>query len=77
VRAGRDRAARHELAALVDLVDLVEEHLGVAKMSAKVEFAQHTGDDMHHPFMGASTVTRTRPTPCRRPNTREGPMAGS
>ncbi|WP_142157913.1 hypothetical protein [Cellulomonas sp. SLBN-39] len=50
VRAGRDRAVRHELAAA--LVDLVEEHTGVVKMNAKVEFTQHTGDEMYHPLLG-------------------------
>lgn len=50
VRAGRDRATRHELAAA--LVNLVEEHTGAAKMNAKVEFTQYTGDEMYHPFLG-------------------------
>lgn len=49
-RAGRDRATRHELAAT--LVGLVAEHTGVSEMNAKVEFTQHTGDEMHHPFLG-------------------------
>ena len=49
VRAGRDRATRHGLAAA--LADLVEEDTGAAKMNAKVEFTQYTGDE-YHPILG-------------------------
>ena len=50
VRAGRDRATRHDLASR--LVDLVAAHTGVNKDDVKVEFTQHTGDEMFHPSLG-------------------------
>lgn len=50
VRAGRDRATRDRLAR--DLIDLVAEHAPVSRMDMKVEFTQHSGDEMFHPFLG-------------------------
>ncbi|HWK25429.1 MAG TPA: hypothetical protein VNS09_02645 [Solirubrobacter sp.] len=50
VRAGRDRATRHDLAA--SMVDLVAARTGVAAIDVKVEFTQHSGDEMFHPFLG-------------------------
>ena len=50
VRAGRDRETRHRLAAFA--VDLIAARTGVAAMDVKVEFTQHTGDEMFHPFLG-------------------------
>lgn len=50
VRAGRDRATRERLARR--LIDLVAEHGAVDPAHIKVEFTQHSGDEMFHPFLG-------------------------
>ncbi len=50
VRAGRDCQTRHELAAR--LVELVAGRTGVPRTDVKVEFTQHSGDEMFHPFLG-------------------------
>lgn len=50
VRAGRDRSTREQLAR--QLVDLVAEYSPVSRMDIKVEFTQHSGDEMFHPFLG-------------------------
>ena len=50
IRAGRNRSTRHQLAAR--LIELVAEHAHIAALDVKVEFTQHTGDEMFHPFLG-------------------------
>lgn len=50
VRAGRNRATRHNLASR--LIDLIPAHTGVGANDVKVEFTQHSGDEMFHPFLG-------------------------
>ena len=50
VRAGRDRTTRHRLASR--LIDLITARTGVSREDIKVEFTQHTGDEMFHPFLG-------------------------
>lgn len=50
VRAGRDRETRHALAK--ELSELIVAETGVSEQDLKVEFTQHTGDEMYHPFLG-------------------------
>jgi len=50
VRAGRARKTRQEVAAR--LVELVSRATGVPLGDVKIEFTQHTGDEMYHPSLG-------------------------
>ena len=50
VRAGRPAATRADLARRI--VDVCARHCGLAEDRLKVEFTQHSGDEMYHPQLG-------------------------
>lgn len=50
IRAGRDRETRSSLAER--LITAIAEDTGVRGDDIKVEFTQHTGDEMFHPHLG-------------------------
>ncbi len=50
IRSGRDIATRHALA--VRLIDIIATRTNVSAAHIKVEFTQHPGEEMFHPFLG-------------------------
>ena len=50
VRAGRPAATRAVVARRI--VEAVARHCGLAEDRLKVEFTQHSGDEMYHPHLG-------------------------
>lgn len=50
IRAGRNQQTRHSLAE--QLIAAIVDATGVDGHTVKIEFTQHTGDEMFHPHLG-------------------------
>jgi phenylpyruvate tautomerase PptA (4-oxalocrotonate tautomerase family) len=49
IRRGRDTATREQLSKA--LIAAINERLGLAENELNIEYTQHSGDEMYHPWM--------------------------
>ncbi|BBX40958.1 tautomerase [Mycobacterium tuberculosis variant microti OV254] len=61
VRRGRSAETRAALAR--QLIEICADVLGLDRCSVKVEFTQHSGDEMFHPHLGGFNTDWTAPNP--------------